>query len=1483
MKNRSGFLILVLICALFMSLAASTVAVTLAYYSNLPRVYTSDDDSGRIARIGMRINLLFDRLGESLSGATYRYPDETDETATVLDPSAEWGSKQNPYVISLPRHLLNLYALQNAGYFYDRFIRRNYDDGVYNGGGTMPCFLVCKPDGTPVAIDGSQLKKPIEPIGNERYPFIGYVGGAIEEGTASTLLGVNVTADKTSSCSVIKDITVAAKIGDARNPDVGLFGRIGYLGDEKQTSPPQDETGIAYFTGYVSAICDLLLYDIRITAKERSFIGQIADHIFADSQDSPFEDDHHIGILAGHIEYAQIQNISVYYSSDSVVAIDVDDAGANYYSDSGIIGLVYNLNPEIWGNSVGSGSGTTIAGNVKGAGEEWGGSINMKTMHERLQAILAVAKTTTARYIGAQTVVVDEIEGTRTVTEETESAYPNPGSAIIRTYRSEFGGSFVFADNSAPSQSAVYDLFHGKSRTFFPKTVTTYTYHDAFESGVRISDGAGHYLNASAEGVSTGEDPAAATVWQLDAQGHLNARIEVASEIALHYLNASAGSLSVERTPKTAWTQENGEWTFRLSGAVWFLAYEGGWFTRPRDGHIFSDGVGNYLNATAAGVVNGTSAATATEWYFADVSGANLVFTCVGGAIRYLSHDTQALTLASSPANAAAWRLGADDSLRSEQGGAIYAVSHRGEWTIVPAYDYIVTDGAGHYLNATAATVTIGTDPDAATGWTFSRGSAGGELSAVINGTRYFLYNDGGVLRMSAAQSTVWTFSDGRLTDGTYYLRYANNSWSLGQSTDFYITDGAENYLCYDNGLTNATSRASATLWTMSGASSGYISVSGSTRYLRNNNGTLTTTTNTAQRTTWTYDPATNRLSGVYTAWNGTVTSYLQFAGGAWSLTSDASNRLCLLYDETENVYLNRTTTYNTGVGTDPAVATRWVWDAANQRYHMYDGTRNRYLMYYSAAYPVIANGNAPTNAAYAFRLNANGNLYATYGGQTYYVYRNGSSFGATTNAAQADVFSEIQDLSAPVPTYIELALNVGDGRVSTPGRENDVSLSRVLRSGSAVLAASGAERRLCTKTVAAEAGGYDTFFPLTASASTFDVDPKNTGYIIGGSYASYQSEWGDVRVSSYYTISGNYLRNSLYNQTRYNATHLEVLTRTHLSDGLKRISDTFNAGNTVVSTSVSAYEKRTVRELGLQKYDNARDQLHETFTEDNNTVYGVHFMDAVISRDRLITAPKVVINEVTYDNYQMPEDCIDFRLRSKGFINFFAGTYYMNAGYENNSFFSLSQIFRDETSKITEIRRIAKIYGNPNTPKRPYLYQYADEDPIVLPSGYIELFDTAWIEQPTLVTYAMYYFEVPVNEGEYALGSVANRYGAYLCYLDIGTSAASHESTIGTIDFVYDNLGTKIVTVKDTSDTDASLNYYVPSLTILYTKSTTRIGDEYVRIDRFSLRVRRTIDATTNVAGTVTATAAGDHGEYLALIRQTSGRGDEIAGNIAP
>jgi hypothetical protein len=56
-------------------------------------------------------------------------------------------------------------------------------------------------------------------------------------------------------------------------------------------------------------------------------------------------------------------------------------------------------------------------------------------------------------------------------------------------------------------------------------------------------------------------------------------------------------------------------------------------------------------------------------------------------------------------------------------------------------------------------------------------------------------------------------------------------------------------------------------------------------------------------------------------------------------------------------------------------------------------------------------------------------------------------------------------------------------------------------------------------------------------------------------------------------------------------------------------------------------------------------------------------------------------------------------------------------------------------------------------------------------------MFDTTWITEPDTKSSlwnntSVFYFEIPVNAGEYALGSVKGKIGAYLMYLDIGANA---------------------------------------------------------------------------------------------------------------
>lgn len=293
----------------------------------------------------------------------------------------------------------------------------------------------------------------------------------------------------------------------------------------------------------------------------------------------------------------------------------------------------------------------------------------------------------------------------------------------------------------------------------------------------------------------------------------------------------------------------------------------------------------------------------------------------------------------------------------------------------------------------------------------------------------------------------------------------------------------------------------------------------------------------------------------------------------------------------------------------------------------------------------------------------------------------------------------------------------------------------------------------------------WQTFLPLNVD-DNYAVSDNNTGYIA----SSRNDRDGDIRFRKDPISS---IGASLNNATSYDNSALEVLTRTSKSDGFVRISDDFNGANSSVSGNLSGYSKKTVSELGLQKYGGsdggARKDMGDVLLGGGNNIYGMHFMNAPINTQNVYYAPYAKINGEDHYNYPMTANSIDFHLKTKGYINFFAGTYY---GNEVN-FFSLHHIIKRSTTGIQTIKEISLIYGKGSGA---YIYKYTDgtfSQGNSEPEGYEVVFDTSWITTPTIVYKAVYYFEIPVNAGEYALGSASTGDGAYLMYLDIGANAA--------------------------------------------------------------------------------------------------------------
>lgn len=615
-----------------------------------------------------------------------------------------------------------------------------------------------------------------------------------------------------------------------------------------------------------------------------------------------------------------------------------------------------------------------------------------------------------------------------------------------------------------------------------------------------------------------------------------------------------------------------------------------------------------------------------------------------------------------------------------------------------------------------------------------------------------------------------------------------------------------------NNGFTSSN-EAAATKWVIDESGHIYVDVEGTTsverRYL-NVSGGILTATNTAS-TIWTYDDVNNRLYCT----SGGNTYYLAF-GSQWMLKRENAN-VIYASDENGQWYLNisgdtLSTVGNSDEASDFIVNGNTIVfyeDNTTYSYRVEDGRiidddNNKmldfengefvwkdaydYIIKYNNNFLSISNNrisNTTTVNSATHWSFSNGKIFATIGNQTFYLDGSNNNLAlnnsnnSTTWTSDDGIYYTTSLLGFTIKYYISYYRNDWTIRNNNnnaailekqtiTSNVTTANLQTVTRNPGDTAYGMLVERtattyRPFTVTMGSEPVGQ-TYFPLQINvdssktgADRFSVNPLNTGYVISG----YQdtTRGGDIRVSEYAksNINASLTNNKLAETKVY----------------------TFMGGT-----------KKTLSAYGLDKlvkYSSTSEKFNQTINDEGN-VYGLHFMNATISKNNIVTAPSVTINETVYENYQLPKDSIDFHLKDKGYINFLAGTYFA----DNDSFFSLHRIERDENNDISSIKEILEIYG---TGKRrdPYIYKFSDTDYeswsyyksgnikehnvynslSELPDGYDIIFDTAWIKKQSLTNNVVYYFEIPTDAGEYALGSVNGGTGAYLLYLDIGTGGS--------------------------------------------------------------------------------------------------------------
>ncbi len=353
------------------------------------------------------------------------------------------------------------------------------------------------------------------------------------------------------------------------------------------------------------------------------------------------------------------------------------------------------------------------------------------------------------------------------------------------------------------------------------------------------------------------------------------------------------------------------------------------------------------------------------------------------------------------------------------------------------------------------------------------------------------------------------------------------------------------------------------------------------------------------------------------------------------------------------------------------------------------------------------------------------------------------------------------------------------------------------------------------------------TYLPIkTKSDTDYTVADDNTGYMAGGPF----NNGGDIRIRSNIIKSQSTGLNVSTNDAPSfdkDGKNVEILTITkktyNENHPVQRIEDDYNKGNTSIHTTIDNdnYPKETYSNLGLEAYSDARVEFNKLIAGESKW-YGFHFMNAAIGTNNIYTAPKATINGVTYTNYQMTANSIDFKTKSKGHIAFFAGSNYNNSV---KNFFSLHEIVRDANNPcaISEIREISKIYSSGDD----YVYLYKDGG---VSAGEVSdlndenlEFDCGWINNTNgngyMVKKAIYYFEIPVNKGEFALGSASTGDGGYLLYLDIGANGNQTPTETGyTMDKVrfVNNSG-----IPSDGNGNVNLSAYKPALITLSGSST--------------------------------------------------------------
>ena len=723
-----------------------------------------------------------------------------------------------------------------------------------------------------------------------------------------------------------------------------------------------------------------------------------------------------------------------------------------------------------------------------------------------------------------------------------------------------------------------------------------------------------------------------------------------------------------------------------------------------------------------------------------------------------------------------------------------------------------------------------------------------GNYSFMNRGSDYdqWLYLSGGHYESHTYRTNV-VHTGHKITDGTNYLTY--NGTSLGNTTT--ASDGTPWSFVLDSGNVYYIQYA-------------YSSATNN-RYLYNNNGALAigTGTSTANAAKWTVTQSGNNLT-ITSVSDNTKKIYYQ---GGWTLvTASGTETYYIIVSGSNYISVNSTSGSTVTNTTSEAEAAHFKLDSNNRVYFQKSGsTTNYYLAVYRTNYgnPSLRVYNSTSGTNYYYFTYSGSTLSATYNNNTTYYVRYNRGWTVATSTYNITLTSKTINYST---MYLSNTLNSAQTTITGPDYYQTTENTQESTTKTHMYY-SNSDTTYFPINVNSDGGSFTSANSVTTAINSGNFDPKttNTGYITAGSdYSSLDTNItssnvedardniSKVRISEY-AISN--ISNSFKTSYDQYDEFVDSGIYTINSSGQKR-------------TMAEEYNEDTYPRYAESKKSFYSNALTTAYNESTNTytvasnVYGLHFMDASINMKSIVAGRNVSILGKKADSYEMPVNAVDFNLKQKGVVNFFAGTYFTG----NNSFFSLHEIFRNDDAvpkaveneytsynTIGDIKEIEEIYTTDVgtvTTKYANIYKYkgktgnemysvpyrvdveqnkfimdknsttesteqyayatmgtADFNAYKATYGYQLRFKTSQIgvnSSSISKDSSIFYYEFPMNQGEYCLGSVSGGTGAYLLYLDIGANASKYQRTIVTEHFTYDEIvtaypgGVALITIDD-------------------------------------------------------------------------------------